>query len=86
MFNAENDIKKWGPVLEHADAPAITDNYRKAVTAKLLENTEVALKQESAQLGSLKENMQSSATTVQTSTQFSSRLYVVQCLTLSPTM
>ena len=58
MFNAENDIKKWGPVLEHADAPAITDNYRKAVTAKLLENTEVALKQESAQLGSLNENNQ----------------------------
>jgi hypothetical protein len=58
MFNAENDIKKWGPVLEHADAPAISDNYRKAVTAKLLENTEAALKQESAQLGSLTENNQ----------------------------
>ena len=56
MFNAENDIKKWGPVLEHADAPAIQDNYRKAVTAKLLENTEVALKQESAAFsGSLNE-------------------------------
>ena len=57
MFNAENDIKKWGPVLEHADAPAISDNYRKAVTAKLLENTEVALKQEAAQFsGSLNED------------------------------
>jgi len=33
MFNAEQDIKKWAPVLEHADAPAIQDNYRKAVTA-----------------------------------------------------
>ena len=61
MFNAENDIKKWGPVLEHADAPAITDNYRKAVTAKLLENTELALKEESAQLGSLTENNQTTA-------------------------
>ena len=61
MFNAENDIKKWGPVLEHADAPAISDNYRKAVTAKLLENTELALKEESAQLGSLTENNQTTA-------------------------
>jgi len=61
MFNAENDIKKWGPVLEHADAPAITDNYRKAVTAKLLENTELALKEESAQFGSLTENNQTTA-------------------------
>jgi hypothetical protein len=46
MLNAENEIQKWAPVLEHADAPAITDSYRKAVTAKLLENTEVALRQE----------------------------------------
>jgi hypothetical protein len=58
MFNAENDIKKWAPVLEHVDAPAIQDNYRKAVTAKLLENTENALKQEAAQYGSLNENNQ----------------------------
>tara|TARA_B100001093_G_scaffold503374_1_gene557659 strand:- start:604 stop:1908 length:1305 start_codon:yes stop_codon:yes gene_type:complete len=61
MFNAENDIKKWAPVLEHADAPAIKDNYRKAVTAKLLENTEIALKQESAQFGSLTENNQTTS-------------------------
>jgi len=58
MFNSETDIKKWAPVLEHADAPAIQDNYRKAVTAKLLENTEVALKQEASAYGSLNENNQ----------------------------
>jgi hypothetical protein len=58
MFNAEQDIKKWAPVLEHADAAPITDSYKKAVTAKLLENTEVALKQERAQYGSLNENNQ----------------------------
>ena len=46
MLNAENEIKKWAPVIEHADAPAITDSYKKAVTAKLLENTEVALREE----------------------------------------
>lgn len=46
MLNAEKEIQKWAPVLEHADAPAITDSYKKAVTAKLLENTEVALREE----------------------------------------
>ena len=63
MFNAENDIKKWGPVLEHADAPAIQDNYRKAVTAKLLENTEIALKEENAQFGSLNETVSTGSVT-----------------------
>tara|TARA_B110000285_G_scaffold97196_1_gene110922 strand:- start:2274 stop:3503 length:1230 start_codon:yes stop_codon:yes gene_type:complete len=58
MFNAEQDIKKWAPVLEHADAAPITDSYKKAVTAKLLENTEVALKAERAQYGNLNENNQ----------------------------
>ena len=58
MFNAEQDIKKWAPVLEHADAAPITDSYKKAVTAKLLENTEVALKAERAQYGELNENNQ----------------------------
>ena len=58
MFNAEQDIKKWAPVLEHADATPITDSYKKAVTAKLLENTEVALKAERAQYGELNENNQ----------------------------
>ena len=48
MLNAENELKKWAPVLEHADAPAIKDSYRKAVTAKLLENTEHAIRQEKA--------------------------------------
>ena len=56
MFNAETDLKKWAPVLEHADAPAFQDSHRKAVTAKLLENTEVAIKQESAQGSFLSEN------------------------------
>ena len=47
MLNAEKEIQKWGPVLEHADAPPIKDNYRKAVTAKLLENTEIAMREQS---------------------------------------
>ena len=50
MFNADaNLMEKWGPVLDHESAPAIQDNYRKAVTARLLENQEVALRQEAAE-------------------------------------
>jgi len=33
-------VKKWSPILEHADLPNIADPYRKAVTAVLLENQE----------------------------------------------
>ena len=50
MFNADqNLIEKWSPVLEHEDAPPIDDKYRKAVTARLLENQEVALREERTQ-------------------------------------
>ena len=41
----EELLKKWGPVLEHNALPGIRDNYRKAVTAQLLENTESALRE-----------------------------------------
>ena len=44
MYLAEDLQKKWGPVLEHEDLPKIKDNYRKAVTAVLLENQEAAMK------------------------------------------
>jgi hypothetical protein len=44
MFNlAEETRKKWQPILEHEDLAPITDPYRRAVTAQLLENTEQAL-------------------------------------------
>jgi len=50
MFNADqNLIEKWSPVLEHESAPKIDDHYRKAVTARLLENQEVALREEKQQ-------------------------------------
>jgi hypothetical protein len=50
MFNADSQlIEKWSPVLEHESAPAIDDRYRKAVTARLLENQEQALREEQAQ-------------------------------------
>ena len=51
MFNADSQLmEKWGPVLEHESAPVIQDKYKKAVTARLLENQEVALAEEAAQM------------------------------------
>ncbi len=46
MFNAKALTEKWSPVLGHEGAGAIKDNYRKAVTAVLLENTEKQLREE----------------------------------------
>jgi len=56
MLNSQKEIQKWAPVLEHKDAPAFQDEYRKAVTAKLLENTEIALREERSQASFLNEN------------------------------
>ena len=51
MFNADKNLmEKWGPVLDHESAPAIQDHYKKAVTARLLENQEVALQEERNQM------------------------------------
>ena len=41
-------IKKWEPILSHQDLPEISDPYRKAVTAQLLENQESFLKEQAA--------------------------------------
>ena len=38
--NRQDLVKKWAPILESTDAPAIKDSYRKEVTAVLLENQE----------------------------------------------
>ena len=38
-------VKKWAPILESAQAPAFKDDYRKQVTAQLLENQERAMKE-----------------------------------------
>jgi hypothetical protein len=42
----EQALRKWKPVLDHADMAAITDPHRRAVTATLLENQEQAIKQQ----------------------------------------
>ena len=50
MFLSENLQKKWAPVLDHDNLPAIKDNYKRAVTAVVLENQEKALREEKAAL------------------------------------
>jgi hypothetical protein len=50
MFNADaNLMEKWGPVLNHDGIDPISNKYKKAVTARLLENQEIALSEERAQ-------------------------------------
>jgi hypothetical protein len=39
-------IEKWAPVLNEESAGAITDHHKKAVTAAVLENQEIALREE----------------------------------------
>ena len=39
-MNRQDLVKKWAPILESDKAPKIADNYRKEVTAILLENQE----------------------------------------------
>jgi hypothetical protein len=39
----EQITEKWGPILDHADLPSITDKRKRADTAIVLENTERAL-------------------------------------------
>ena len=41
-------VRKWEPILSHQDLPEISDPYRKAVTAQLLENQEGFLKEQAA--------------------------------------
>ena len=48
MYLSETYEKKWQPVLEHSDLPKITDSYRRAVTATILENQERAMKEDAS--------------------------------------
>ena len=48
MYLQEEIQKKWAPVLEHSDLPAIKDAHRRSVTAVVLENTEKALREATA--------------------------------------
>lgn len=45
MLLSEELQRKWQPVLDHDSLPPITDPYKRAVTAAMLENQEQALKE-----------------------------------------
>ena len=65
MFNADAKLmEKWTPVLEHTDLENIQDSHKKAVTARLLENQEIAAREEArAQQGNfLNEDAAANAT------------------------
>ena len=46
MYMTEELSKKWQPVLEHPELDSITDPYKKAVTALVLENQQQAMAQD----------------------------------------
>ena len=47
MFNADSNLmEKWSPVLGHTDLPKINDQHKAAVTARLLENQEMAARED----------------------------------------
>lgn len=62
MFLAEQAQSKWSEVIDHAGLPAITDPYKRAVTAVMLENQEKALQEERSQQGFLNEAAPANAT------------------------
>lgn len=53
MYLNETYVKKWAPVLDHGDLPKVTDPYKRAVTALVLENQERALMEESRSMQNL---------------------------------
>ena len=50
MYNSEALQEKWQPVLNHPDLPEITDSYKRAVTAVILENQEKEMKEQRSML------------------------------------
>ncbi len=61
MYINETYAKKWAPVLDHPELPAITDNYKRAVTALVLENQERALIEENRSMQNLWETSPANA-------------------------
>ncbi len=53
MYLNETHAKKWAPVLDHPELPKISDPYKRAVTALVLENQERAIQEEAANFGRL---------------------------------
>ena len=59
MYNSEHLQEKWQPVLNHPDLPEITDSYKRAVTAVILENQEKELKEQKSMLSEVTMNTSS---------------------------
>ena len=55
MQSYDKLMEKWAPVLNEQTAGSISDRYKKAVTAQLLENQEVAFREEGAAMNFLAE-------------------------------
>ena len=56
-------IEKWSPVLNEESAGKINDHHRKAVTAAILENQEIALREEAGQMQFMSEAAPANNTT-----------------------
>ena len=52
MTQSNDLVNKWQPVLEHPELDSITDAHKKATIATLLENQEIAAREQSNQGGS----------------------------------
>ena len=55
MLLSEELQRKWQPVLDHESLPAITDPYKRALTAAMLENQEQSMREEGQNGGLLTE-------------------------------
>jgi hypothetical protein len=53
MYLSETYAKKWAPVLDHPELAKITDPYKRAVTALVLENQEIAQRLEAEAYGNM---------------------------------
>lgn len=53
MYLSETHAQKWAPVLDHPELSKITDPYKRAVTALVLENQEKALREEASAYGNM---------------------------------
>lgn len=53
MYLSETFAAKWAPVLDHPELAKITDPYKRAVTALVLENQEKAMREEASAYGNM---------------------------------
>ena len=65
MYLSEQLVKKWAPVLDHPELPKVTDAYKKAVTAVILENQERALREDRAFISEAAPTNSTDATSIQ---------------------